>query len=79
MAFIPLQFVLLCKNSGKNQDLLHSRPGTAPDFVAQVVQDGAQTKGFLSGFMNIVAIFYSASQVLMQPPAHVQPARILVL
>lgn len=75
MAFIPLQFVLLCKSSGNNQDLLHSRPRTAPDFV----QEGAQMKGFWSGFIHLFAIFYSASQVLIQAPALLQPTRILVL
>lgn len=74
--------MLLCKSTGNNQDLLHSRPRTAPDFVAQVMQEGAQMKGFFVCFYsdgNIIAIFCSVSQVLMQPPALVQPTRILVL
>lgn len=75
MAFIPLQFVLLRKSSGNNRGLLHSRPRAAPDFVAQVVQEGAQMKGFLSGFIHFIAsFFYSASQVLI-----LESTRTLVL
>lgn len=43
--------MLQCKNTGYNQDLLHSMARTAPAFVAQVMQEGAQMKGFLSGFI----------------------------
>lgn len=43
--------MVLCKNTGNNQDLLHSILRAAPDFVAQLMQEGAQMKGFLSAFI----------------------------